>query len=207
MKIYRETIPFQTGHVLEKIQSLSELNKFYLTGGTALSLLLGHRESEDLDFFTRESFQPELLQQKLTMFGALTSVEISEGTLNAFLSNVKLQFLHYPYELLEELLQWDNIYIASSLDIACTKLVTISMRGSKKDFIDLYFLLKQFSLPFLFEKLDEKYRNVQYNKPHILKSLVYFEDAEQQPTPRMHIPVEWNEVKKTITEAATTFPL
>lgn len=93
----------------------------------------------------------------------------------------------------------------SVIDIACTKLITISMRGSKKDFIDLYFILQQTTLQALFAKLDEKYVNVQYNYPHILKSLVYFNDADNQPMPRMHKDFSWENVKGSIVKQVKAF--
>lgn len=200
MNFYTQTIPYLTKTVLDKIKSIPDLQNFYLSGGTALSLQLGHRESEDLDFFAKEKFQPELLQQKLLSINQLENVEIAEGTLNVFLENVKLQFLHYPYSLLEKPKLWNGILVSSVIDIACTKLITISMRGSKKDFIDIFLILKQFPLPELFIKLDKKYSNVNYNHTHILKSLVYFNDADNQPMPKMHIPLNWNEVKNDIIE-------
>lgn len=198
MKLYAKTVPQATQAVLDKIKEISDMQNFYLTGGTALSLLLGHRESEDLDFFTKNSFQPTLLQQKLLQRGALESVQIDEGTLNLFMNKVKLQFLYYPYNLLEEFIPWNGINVSSMIDIACTKLITISMRGSKKDFIDLYVILQQITLEELLAKLDEKYTKVQYNYPHILKSLVYFNDADSQPMPRMHKDFSWEDVKDAI---------
>ena len=132
-------LPEKTTKLLDLIQKAKSefLNRFYLTGGTALSLLLGHRESEDLDWFNQSDFDPVSLQPKLEAIGSLT---------NAYINGVKVQFLGYPYPLLEPLISWQNIKISSLTDIACTKLQTIGMRGSKKDFIDLFFLLKQFSL-------------------------------------------------------------
>lgn len=200
-----KTLPKATERVLTSIKDISDLKNFYLSGGTALALLLGHRESEDLDFFTIKQFNPQFLQQKLSVIAPLDNVEISEGTLNTFLQNVKLQFLYYPYKLIENLVEWNGILLSSMIDIACTKLITISARGSKKDFIDLYVILKQITLQELFKKLDEKYQNVNYNHTHILKSLVYFEDAENQPMPRIHVPLEWLEVKKTIIEKVKEF--
>lgn len=79
------------------------------------------------------------------------------------------------------------------------------MRGSKKDFIDLYVILQQISLKELFNKLKEKYKNVEYNYPHILKSLVYFEDAEAQPMPRMHMSLSWEDIKNFIVQNVKTF--
>jgi hypothetical protein len=198
MDFYEETVPHSTQSVLTRIQKLPDLKQFYLSGGTALSLQLGHRESEDLDFFTKEPFTPELLVQKLSSYGNLDDVVMSEGTLNLFIDKVKLQFLYYPYDLLEELVSWNDIYLSSVIDIACTKLITISSRGSKKDFIDLYMILQQITLDVLFKKLEEKYKKIEYNSPHILKSLVYFADADIQPMPKMHISLDWEEVKDSL---------
>ncbi|MBU0975075.1 nucleotidyl transferase AbiEii/AbiGii toxin family protein [Patescibacteria group bacterium] len=207
--IYLETLPKKTAEFVEKLQSKNNhfkfLNNFYLSGGTALSLQIGHRESEDLDFFNKNQFNPELLQRELLPLGKLEETELASGTLNTFVDNVKLQFLEYPYEMIKPTVQWDNIALSSIEDIACTKLQTIGMRGSKKDFIDLYFLLDKFLLPELFELLDRKYLETDYSKTHILKSLVYFEDAQMQPMPRMHMDVSWSQVKDKLKKVSKSF--
>ena len=203
--MYTNTLPGNTETVLHKLSQSKIVQGFYLTGGTALSLQLGHRESQDLDFFSQKDFQPEELQRELEKLGNLGSVELSLGTLNCFLDEVKLQFLHYPYPLLEEKITWENVQISSKLDIACTKLITVSARGSKKDFIDIYFLLNEYPLPTLFEKLALKYANNDYNEAHILKSLVYFADADEQPMPRMHREVSWEKVKEEIIKIVKDF--
>lgn len=195
MDYYTQTLAPKTKSVLDEIKDLDEIKNFYLSGGTALALHLGHRESEDLDFFIRNSFEPIFLQEKLAKLSHLEDVEIAEGTLNLFFKGVKLQFLHYPYDLVEPPISWNGIYLSSVVDIACTKLITVLMRGSKKDFIDLYVILQQTSLEELFTKLAVKYKKVDYNMPSILKSLVYFENAENQPMPKMHIPLDWESVK------------
>lgn len=200
MELHVETLPKGTNSVLQSIKQISNIQDFYLSGGTALSLQLGHRESEDLDFFIKKSFNPQLLQQNLLQYGKLEDVMINEGTLNLFINGVELQFLQYPYDLLEALIPWNGIYLSSVTDIACTKLITISDRGSKKDYIDLYVILQQMSLQELFTKLQEKYKNVEYNLPHILKSLIYFTDAGEQPMPKMHIDLTWEQTKTFITE-------
>lgn len=202
MEFHSETLPQGTNLVLENIKKIPDIQNFYLSGGTALSLQLGHRESEDLDFFIKNSFIPQFLQQKLLEHGKLEDVMLDENTLNLFIDGVKLQFLHYPYDLLETLIPWNGIHLSSINDIACTKLITISDRGSKKDYIDLYVILQEVSLQELFTKLEKKYKNIDYNIPHILKSLIYFDDAEEQPMPRMHIDLTWEQVKSFITEQA-----
>ena len=132
--LFTETLPHNTKKLLEAFQNSKQgfLQKFYLSGGTALSLQLGHRESEDLDFFTQDNFRPEALQEALVMYGTLQQTELAKGTLNTFIQGVKLQFLEYPYPLIEPFKSWNNVQISSVADIACTKLQTIGMRGSKK---------------------------------------------------------------------------
>jgi len=205
--LFTETLPHNTKKLLEKFQDSkpSFLQKFYLSGGTALSLQLGHRESEDLDFFTQENFRPEALQETLLTYGILKQTELARGTLNTFVQGVKLQFLQYPYPLIEPFKSWNNIQISSVADIACTKLQTIGMRGSKKDFIDIFFLLQHYSLDDLFLLLKKKYPKVDYSQTHILKSLVYFDDAESQPMPRMHKDVTWEAVKETMKRVVKSF--
>lgn len=206
--LHLSTLPTKTAELAQHFQEQPHfLSQFYLSGGTALALQIGHRESEDLDFFSSISFKPEVLQNQLQQFGTMEETELAAGTLNTFISGVKLQFLEYPYSLIEPCVMWEQIQVSSILDIACTKLHTISSRGSKKDFIDLYFLLKIYSLDELFSALEKKYTNISYNKLHILKSLVYFVDAEQQPMPRMHIKVSWDEVKDKIAIAVKNLAL
>lgn len=194
---FPNTLPTKTAQLVEKIDQLQPkfLKSFYLSGGTGLSLQLGHRESEDLDFFNSESFNTLQLEKEVNSIGQLSDTELAAGTLNTFVDGVKLQFLEYRYPLLEPLTDWHGMQICSILDIACTKLQTVSMRGSKKDFVDIFFLFDIYTLPELLEKAKIKYSAVDYNQAHILKSLVYFEDAEVQPMPRMIKTANWDEIK------------
>lgn len=203
--MYTQTLPKKTKEILEKIKTIDLLDDFYLTGGTALALQIGHRESIDLDFFTHKDFSPQTLQIQLEKIGRLENLSLEKGTLNCFLENTQIQFLHYPYNMLEGKIAWEGIYLSSVLDISCTKIITISQRGSKKDFIDLYFVLKKYDLPFLFTKLKEKYPQTGYNEIHLLKSLVYFEDAQHQPLPKMHVKIDWEEVKEDIKNKVRKF--
>ena len=149
-------LPKSTATVFHKIASLEFIKPFYLSGGTALALQLKHRQSEDLDFFTHHDFDSAMLQSDVSKLGLLTNVMLDKKTLNCVVSGVKLQFLYYPYNLLEKPLLFENVSISTVFDVACTKLITISSRGYKKDFIDLYFLLHSYSLPQLFDGLKRK---------------------------------------------------
>ena len=192
------TLPENTKEILDKLKGKEFIKKFYLSGGTALALQLGHRESIDLDFFSQDLFDPKSIQIELEKLADLKDLSQDRGTLNCFMEGTQLQFLHYPYKLLEDLIEWEGVYLSSVLDIACTKLITVSARGSKKDFIDLFFLLQKYDLNFLFEKLKEKYESTDYNLQHILKSLVYFEEARSEPMPKMHRLLVWEDVEKML---------
>lgn len=172
-----------------------------------MALQLGHRQSEDLDFFTQNNFNPEKLLFQLQQLGNPVQVELAENTLNLYLDQVKLQFLTYPYKLLESTTEYQGLNISSVLDIALTKLITISQRGSKKDFFDLYFILSDYTLTKLFSLLDKKYQNAKLNKLHIFKALTYFAEAEKQPDPKMLKPVTWEQVKAKITQTVKEFNL
>ena len=205
--MYLNSLPQDTLKLFQTLSYKDFLSEFYLSGGTALSLQLNHRQSEDLDFFIQKKFKPEYLLNHLQKIDNCQQIQIDEGTLNLYLNNVKLQFLYYPYDLLKEFKKINLINISSVLDIACTKLITISSRGSKKDFIDLYFLLKKYSLNKLFKNLAKKYQKLDYNQIHILKSLTYFEDANKQPDPQMLKSISWSEVKKQIIKTVKNYPI
>jgi predicted nucleotidyltransferase component of viral defense system len=205
--MYFDTLAPNAKGLFDKLSLIGLPTNFYLSGGTALALHLGHRESEDLDFFSKEEFDPQKVQAQLDRTLSLSNIVLDSGTLNCYADGVKLQFLHYPYDLLETPQAFNNINLSSVPDIACTKLLTISSRGSKKDFIDLYFILASYSLNELFELLKKKYPSQSYNELHILKSMAYFDDADDQPAPKMHKEISWSEVKKFITNSVKDFQI
>ncbi len=203
--MFLNSLPQTTKKLFIQLSKEDFLNNFYLSGGTALSLQLNHRQSDDLDFFSQKKFNPQLLLDQLNKFGKAENAFIDQGTLNLYLYQTKLQFLHYPYKLLEPFLHYEKTNISSIVDIACTKLITISDRGSKKDFIDLYFLLKHFSLTQILDSLSQKYSQTNYNQIHILKSLTYFDQAEAEPQPRMIETISWPQIKQTINQKAQEY--
>ncbi|MBU2544986.1 nucleotidyl transferase AbiEii/AbiGii toxin family protein, partial [Patescibacteria group bacterium] len=121
-----------------------------------------------------------------------------EDTLNCNLNGVKLSFFEYPYKNLFPFEKYNKIRLADLRDIACMKINAISSRGSKKDFIDLYFILQKILLDNLLKLFDKKYKDIEYNHLHILKSLTYFDEAEKQPSPIMLEKVSWSDIKQEI---------
>ena len=195
-----EILPENQLKLFNDLADYTWVSDFYLAGGTALALQLGHRQSIDFDFFTKKKLNNEALKKNLNSLGSFELFSEDKNTLNAGVNTIRVSFFEYDVPLLNDLLRINNIFVASLLDIALMKFVAISGRGSKKDFIDLFFLLKYFNLQDLFKDFGKKFGPESANSYHLLKSLVYFEDAENQPSPVMLKEVAWSEVKESIQE-------
>jgi len=196
--MHSETLSPQTGRVLATLGQQPFVRPFYLAGGTALALQLGHRESVDLDFFQPQDFSLGTIKQSLSKLGSYILTNEESGTVDGILDEVKVTFLRYEYPLLFPLEDFQGVLLADKRDIACMKLDTVSARGSRKDFVDLFFLLKQFSLTELLKFFEQKYSGIRYNRLHLLKSLTYFDDAEENPMPKMLETFSWEELKETL---------
>ncbi|NCA94167.1 MAG: hypothetical protein EOM84_03200 [Sphingobacteriia bacterium] len=203
--MFSQTIEPKTKRILDKIVSSGISAQFYLAGGTALAIHLGHRMSIDLDFFSRSDFSIEKIKKELSLLGDVVVNDQEDGTLNASLDGVKISFLRYDYAQLYPYVVFENVNLADERDIAAMKIDAASSRGSKKDFIDLYFLLEKYSLVELIVFFEKKFSDIKYNKLHILKSLVYFSDAEAEPMPMMLKEVSWQKVKEKISQEVLRF--
>ena len=173
------------------------IGAFYLAGGSAAALHLGHRVSVDLDFFAEEGYEVEPLVQQLQILGRLTVQQQSPGTMVGRLEAVRISFFVYPYPLLEEPILVDGVRLASLLDVALMKIVAIGQRGRMRDFVDLYFICRGgWSLDELLRRISQKYATVSYPSYHLLRALTYFDDAEGDEPPKMLVDFDWAEVKQ-----------
>ena len=196
---HRETITAATEETLLLLRDASMLSRCYLARGTALALHFGHRTSQDLDFFTDELFNEEVLLQRLQKLPGVSAVVAGPHTLHAEINRTKVSFLGYTYPLLGPLSHFLNAAVADPKDIACMKISAIASRGAKRDFVDLYVLAKRFGLHELLELFGQKFAVAYYNRVHVLKSLAYFADAEKDPMPHMLIPLTWEKVTQFFT--------
>ncbi len=197
--MFEQTLHTKTKSVLSNIADFTVKNNFYLAGGTALALHLGHRISVDLDFFSQEKIDIFKLKQDLIELGFKYKVQNEgEGTLDLIINDVKVSFLEYRYSVLNSFEVYSGVNIASVMDIACMKITAISSRGSKKDFFDIWIILKQFSLREIFDAIERKFVGVDYSPMHFLKTLTYFNDAESDPDPILFVEITWEEVKDDI---------
>lgn len=189
-------------HTLELLKRLSGkdfLSESRLVGGTALALQYGHRMSVDLDFFGKIEADNIDIKEQLQDVGKLSVIKESRN-INVFvIDGVKVDFINYPYQWIDEAVVDETVLLASPRDIAAMKVNAIEGRGSKKDFIDLYFLLQHYSIQDILGFYAKKYP--EYSIFRALMSLTYFEDAESQFMPKMFTNVSWEDIKNTLRKA------
>ena len=173
------------------------LKDAYLAGGTALALQMGHRISVDFDFFTPKKFVPKEFSSALSKLGLFDEEQADKGTVLGKFKGIRFSLFIYKYPLLFPPAQYSSLAIADIKDIAAMKIDAIATRGAKRDFIDLFFICHSgYQLKQLLEFYDKKYKNLAATEMHIMKSLVYFDDAEPDDMPDMLKKADWGYVKK-----------
>ena len=179
--MFEEILPREAVRVIESISH--HLETFYLAGGTGLAIQLGHRKSYDFDFFTDRQFNTDVIVSRISPNRIFYT---SMGTIHCDISGIRFSFLYYDVPLIYQPLSWHGTKLAIYKDIAAEKIKTISQRGSKKDFIDLYAVLKlKHSVLEVCDFFKRRFKDSGINFYHIVKSLVFFEDANQEPDPIM----------------------
>jgi len=192
----------QTFELLKKLQKLPLLAKTRLVGGTALALQIGHRKSIDLDFFGELDFEIQELIDSIKEFADLTILSESKNIHIYSINGIKVDFVNYKYPWIDDAICEDGILLAGIKDIAAMKISAIIGRGTKKDFIDIAFLLQKFSLKDILGFYSSKYNDGSIFAA--MKSLTYFDDAEGDIMPDMLIKKSWKQAKKEIMFRAST---
>ncbi len=198
--LYQETVEPATLGLLKELMAIPELEQFRLVGGTALSLLLGHRGSIDLDLFTDIPFDKDIITFKLSdTYSSLSFKEVKSPRLYfTIINDVKVDFVNTFEKFIHNFELKENIRFASAGDIIALKLNAIAGRGAKKDFWDVYELLNHYSFKDMFVFYQEKYPN--NSLMMVLKSMTYFVEADMQPDPYCFKSLNWNDIKTKITQ-------
>ncbi len=191
---------------LDFLREQEFIRHFYLAGGTALALQMRHRISTDLDWFTSErtlrAAERDDIRHALEKSGQLEIRSEQDGMIYTQLFGAEASFIYQHHPLLEPIVDFNGIPLASPTDIGLMKLAAINSRGTRRDFVDIYCLREIVSLDRLLELAEVKYAD----RPSFLsiaaRALAYFEDAEPQPMPETLTPVEWSEVKRYCEDAA-----
>ncbi len=191
----------QTVEQIQKLQAIPELKEFYLVGGTALALQLGHRNSIDIDLFTLNEFNEEDLFNSLNMHFVVTEIFRRKHTIISLLNNIKTDFIRHNFPLLEPPLTEDGITFLGLKDIAAMKLHAINQSGKRlKDFVDIYYLLQHFNMQELINFFIKKYS---YSNPMIaMKAVNFFDDIDENiDPPKLLMPMPVEKIKMRIREA------
>lgn len=194
--LHYQTIDSKTLELLKKIQKIDIFKNLRLVGGTSLALQIGHRISIDIDLFGNIKADRLDITSSLHDIGDLKSIHFTKNISIYSLDNVKVDIVNYPYPWLETSINNEGIVLAGLKDIAAMKLAAIMGRGTKKDFIDIFFLLKKYSLTDLLKFYTDKYNDGSVLL--VLKSLAYFDDADLDIMPKMLIKTDWETIKSSI---------
>ena len=200
--LHNETVRPSTLDLLKEIQSLPGPSELRLVGGTALALQLGHRTSIDLDLFGR--FDPLKSFRKVLVDGGHTVEGSESGEVQSLrVDEVKVDLVNYPYEWISDPVVDDGIVLAGLDDIVAMKLSAAANRGRKKDFLDLAVLLERRSLSEMFTLYQRKFqvREIAF----ALRGLTYFDDAEEDPMPKMFVELDWQTAKDKLLCAVRDF--
>ena len=152
---------------------------FGLVGGTAIALHIGHRESIDFDLFTLDEFDPSKIKRKITNGFKVEKLFVNEtDEYTVLINGVKITFLHYPFNI-EFKDNLDNIIkVADLLTLAVMKAYALGRRAKWKDYVDLYFILKNYHN---IEEITEKAKEIfssEFNEKIFRTQLAYFEDID-----------------------------
>ena len=195
--MFTKTLLPDTFRAIKLISKVPEIKQAYLAGGTALSLQIGHRISVDLDFFTQEEFNENELSTKLASQPEFVQEGTAKWTVWGEIGETKFSIFYYKYPLLEKNVSFEGLQLASLADIAAMKIHAIEDRGTRRDFVDVYFLSKTYTLEDMLGFYQKKYGVLENHLYTILRSLDYFEDAEQEKQmPKMLAALNWKEIKE-----------
>jgi hypothetical protein len=193
--VKNEVLPEKTKALFQKFKNRDLPPKSYLGGGTAIALHLGHRQSVDLDWFTQSEFDEKMWQMRWETKWNFNMRGRDWQTLVGEIAGVKTSLFFYKYPLIGDLTLYNGLQIASLKDLAAMKLDAVTSRGTKRDFVDLYFLTKEYGPDLMLDFYDQKYGNLAERELLIRKALVYFKEADGDEMPNMLIPLDWKKVK------------
>jgi hypothetical protein len=197
--LHKETISPHTLELLIRLQQKDYLKGFYLVGGTALALQIGHRTSIDIDLFSDFSFDTGRILENLTADFDFKLFFSASNTLKGSIADVQVDILAHRYPYVSAPLNIEYISMLSTEDIIAMKLNAISISGQRiKDFIDIYYLLNLYSISDMIHFYKKKY--VGYNEVNVLKSLTWFEDIDHSDWPLLlqNPDLKWPEITKKI---------
>jgi predicted nucleotidyltransferase component of viral defense system len=203
--VHWEAVTLQMRQILSSIGSASFSSRFYLAGGTALALQLGHRQSIDLDFFSETDEVLEKTRQEIIKHltkSPLQILENTDGNLLLITENTRVGFFGYGYPLIRPVKVVEGVKLASLEDIGLMKLDAVISRGARKDFYDLFFIARETLLDDLFELAKVKFPMVRDFGMIALEHLVLFDNADRDIQPELLVSLPWDSIKQFFLQQA-----
>lgn len=198
-----QAVDAATLELLKKLQAIDAFEDLRLVGGTSLALQYGHRKSIDIDLFGKLNMDSFLINNLLAELGEVRKINDSKNIHIYIINGIKVDIVNYQYPWIGKLIRIDGLRLADKTDIAAMKLAAISGRGTKKDLYDLYLLLQEIPLAKMLRLYEKKYKDGSIFL--VLKSLVYFDDADKDVMPLLLDKVPWSIIKKTILNAYSEY--
>jgi predicted nucleotidyltransferase component of viral defense system len=205
--LHLETVGGQSFAILKKLMTIPELQNFNLVGGTALSLVYGHRLSVDLDLFYNDKFENEIIVSAMKReFG---DSFVSEGKqpffgIFCYVGDLKIDIVRFPHPLIEQTIEIEGIRMYAPKDIVAMKVQAILGCAKKKDFWDIAELLKHFTVANFVAFHKEKF-STQYSLITVPQVMTYFDDAEDDVDPISLKGQTWETVKREISAKVSDY--
>lgn len=201
MRFHKKILTSAQFDLIKQLGPFMTEHSCYLGGGTAIALMLGHRKSVDLDWFSEKPIDsPEEWVINIQAAGvSLKDVDLAKGTLHATSNGVRISLLEYRYPMLRRLVKWKSVdcHLASLDDLACMKLSAIVSRDPRKDFIDIYALMRKHkSLQQMLQLFQKRFPEAEVFS--VVRGLSYFDNADKFVMPEMLWKIEWPEIKEYI---------
>ena len=205
----KESVSESLWNLLIDLQSREILKDYFLVGGTALALQLGHRKSIDIDLFTRKDINKDEIHDLLNSeFKGRYQIHNEKRIIfQIIIDNIKVDLVKNDYDFIEEIKHEDGIRYLGKKDISAMKLLAVAQRGDQaKDFVDVYYLLKEIPLNDMFEYYKKKY--TQTDICMIKRSLIYFDDVTDNTWAAVELlsgKLSVKDVKQTIVDAVNRY--
>jgi len=194
--------------LLEKFKEIKKL-WFYLAWWTALALLFWHRKSVDFDFFINKDFNENQLFDKMLYIFSQEQIKktfTEKNTLYIEVNWIKISFFGYKYKLIDKLVKTEYFDLANIKDIWAMKFWAIQKRATNKDYVDLYYILQKIDIWTLLDSFFKKYWNV-ISETILLKSLIYFDDVEDEKLALLDKNINFEKIKNYLIEQVRNYEI
>jgi hypothetical protein len=197
-EICKECLPEKGWKVLQSLKMIVKKYQGTLAGGTALALNIGHRVSDNLDFYTDTFFNASSVVADIRKTGRhLNIISEEDGYLFAEVDGIRFSLREYDYPFIQETVSIEGVMVADLLDIVTMKLFAVSHNGTKGDFVDIYFIFKSMPFSDIAEHMVKRFGKERVGSIDMERSLIDFSSADFNPELKYikGSKVSWDEVK------------